>query len=186
MSTKTHTTIEAGKVMSACPDDERLDLRGVVILDNESGNVQVTLTEDELEEYQRETRSAINDDVISDDAINELVEWLDAEELLESWSPTIPSPFPVKPIGTHEPSLSPEENRRQDIIELAREQHCSSYEHGHPEIDDDAKVSEGGDNGAYVQAWVWVSFEDTPLDKGETDADRFINHHLQSKSGLAG
>ena len=63
------------------------------------------------------------------------------------------------------------ESRRQDIVELARKQHCSDYysDHDYPEIDDDAKVSEGEDNGAYVQAWVWVPFEGTPLDKDSTE-----------------
>ena len=28
-----------------------------------------------------------------------------------------------------------------------------------------AVISEGGDNGAYVQVWGWVSFEGTELDK---------------------
>jgi len=28
-----------------------------------------------------------------------------------------------------------------------------------------AVVSEGADNGAYVQVWAWVSFENTELDK---------------------
>lgn len=41
--------------------------------------------------------------------------------------------------------------RRAEIIKLAR-QECD--EEGVCEIDDDAKVSEGDDNGAYVQAWV--------------------------------
>lgn len=31
-------------------------------------------------------------------------------------------------------------------------------------------VSEGEDNGCYVQAWAWVNFEDTPLDK-ETEEE---------------
>ena len=33
------------------------------------------------------------------------------------------------------------------------------------EIDDDAKVSMSDDNGCFVQAWMWVDFTDTPLDK---------------------
>jgi hypothetical protein len=37
---------------------------------------------------------------------------------------------------------------------------------GELEIDDDAVVSEGEDNGAYVQGWVWVSFAGTDLCKG--------------------
>ncbi len=28
-----------------------------------------------------------------------------------------------------------------------------------------AVISEGGDNGAYVQVWAWVSFEGTEFDK---------------------
>lgn len=31
--------------------------------------------------------------------------------------------------------------------------------------DKNVMVSEGEDNGAYVRAWVWVSFEGTDLDK---------------------
>ncbi len=36
---------------------------------------------------------------------------------------------------------------------------------GELEIDDDAVVSESDENGAYVQAWAWVSFSGTPLTK---------------------
>ena len=45
------------------------------------------------------------------------------------------------------------EERRLDIIDLARERHG---EEGAVEIDDNAQLSEGDDNGCYVQAWVWV------------------------------
>lgn len=54
------------------------------------------------------------------------------------------------------------ESERKEIIELARKEHQRD---GECEIDNDAKLSEGGDNGTYVQAWVWVSFEDTKFDK---------------------
>ena len=47
-------------------------------------------------------------------------------------------------------------------MELAREQ-CA--QEGVVEIDDIAQVSEGEDNGCYVQAWVWVDFSDTDFDK---------------------
>ena len=33
------------------------------------------------------------------------------------------------------------------------------------EIDDHPQISESPENGAYVAAWVWVSFADTELDK---------------------
>ena len=52
--------------------------------------------------------------------------------------------------------------RKNAIIYLARQQH---WKDGEVEIDDDAKVSEGPSNGAYVQAWVWVDFTRTKLDK---------------------
>lgn len=54
------------------------------------------------------------------------------------------------------------EQRRVAIVELARKKH---QKEGTIEIDDNAKVSEGNDNGAYVQAWVWVYFDGTPFDK---------------------
>lgn len=52
--------------------------------------------------------------------------------------------------------------RREQIVELARAKHQNA---GMVEIDDNAKISEGDDNGAYVQAWVWVNFAHTPFDK---------------------
>lgn len=36
---------------------------------------------------------------------------------------------------------------------------------GELELDQNAKISEGDDNGAYIQTWMWVSFDDTDLDK---------------------
>lgn len=55
-----------------------------------------------------------------------------------------------------------EESRRSRIVELAK----GKYEReGEVEIDDNAKLSEGSDNGTYVQAWVWVDFTGTPFNK---------------------
>lgn len=48
---------------------------------------------------------------------------------------------------------------RKEYIEAAR---LIYADEGVIEIDDSAKVSRGEDNGAYVQAWVWV-----PERKGE-------------------
>jgi hypothetical protein len=56
----------------------------------------------------------------------------------------------------------PSEARRTQIVELARTQ-CQ--EEGGVEIDDNAQISEGGDNGCYVAAWVWLDFTGTPFDK---------------------
>lgn len=54
--------------------------------------------------------------------------------------------------------------RRAAILELA----SSKFEHeGDLELDDKAVISEGDDNGAYVQMWQWVPFDNTELCKGE-------------------
>ena len=55
--------------------------------------------------------------------------------------------------------------RRALIIELAQ----AVESEGDLELDDDDQViiSEGDDNGAYVQMWKWVPFSGTKLCKGE-------------------
>ena len=69
------------------------------------------------------------------------------------------------------------EERRSEIIELAREQR---QEEGAVEIDDDALLSEGNDNGCYVAAWVWLDFADTKFNKEnenpETQTTAQANH----------
>jgi hypothetical protein len=52
--------------------------------------------------------------------------------------------------------------RLESIRALAME---SFHVEGECEVDDNAVVSEGEDNGAYVQVWAWVSFDGTALDK---------------------
>jgi hypothetical protein len=61
--------------------------------------------------------------------------------------------------------------RNDRIIEMARDQH---QVFGETEIDDGALVSEGDDNGAYVQSWIWVDFSDTELDK-ELEAEELTD-----------
>jgi hypothetical protein len=58
--------------------------------------------------------------------------------------------------------IDDEEERRFEIIELAREQYQNE---GALEIDDSAEISEGTDNGCFVAAWVWLDFADTIFDK---------------------
>lgn len=57
-------------------------------------------------------------------------------------------------------TLDVDDARHKTIIELAREEYRLDTK-----IDDNAPLSEGDDNGCYVQAWVWVSFGGTPYDK---------------------
>jgi len=62
-----------------------------------------------------------------------------------------------------------DEARRKAIIELARnEVHPCSDDFN---IDNNAELSEGDDNGTWVSAWVWVSFAGTPFDKDSTCSD---------------
>ena len=58
--------------------------------------------------------------------------------------------------------IDDEEERRVEIIELAREQH---QKEAVLEIDDNAEITEGIDNGCYVAAWVWLDFANTKFDK---------------------
>lgn len=55
----------------------------------------------------------------------------------------------------------------QEVLALARQDTRVGDE---LEIDDDAKLSEGDDNGCWVQAWMWVDFTGTPLDKDKDES----------------
>lgn len=63
---------------------------------------------------------------------------------------------PAKPAETEDLKA-----RRLAIIDLADEQHASED----IDVDADARLSEGDDNGCYVSAWLWVNFSGTPFDK---------------------
>ena len=72
---------------------------------------------------------------------------------------------------THEPievkAKSGEEVDRTAVVELARTD--PRVHEGELEIDDNAVVSFAGENGAYVQAWLWVDFTGTPLGEAAED-----------------
>lgn len=53
--------------------------------------------------------------------------------------------------------------RKERIFELARKN--PMLRDGELELDENAKISEGDDNGAYIQTWMWVDFDGTDLDK---------------------
>lgn len=59
--------------------------------------------------------------------------------------------------------ISQEQINRLEMIEWARNEY-EGYD-GDIQVDDNAVISHGEDNGAYVQAWVWVTFDGTRLDK---------------------
>ena len=56
--------------------------------------------------------------------------------------------------------------RDRDIAEWVHANECwlFGFEDGDVELDSNTVVSEGDDNGAYVLAWKWIPFEDTPFD----------------------
>lgn len=56
-----------------------------------------------------------------------------------------------------------EETERDTAIALHAK--ATIEQEGKIEIDADATVSHGDDNGAYVRAWVWVDFTGTVFDK---------------------
>lgn len=75
------------------------------------------------------------------------------------------------PPACHAPTGEDEEpepdDRRQRIVDLAVEQHGMGE---NIDVDSDATVSEGDDNGCYVSAWVWVNFSGTEFDKEADDS----------------
>lgn len=68
----------------------------------------------------------------------------------------------VEAVRLERPATASAPTYEHDVRNMAREQWS---EEGTLEIDDNAVISDGDDNGAYVQAWVWVSFAGTQLDK---------------------
>lgn len=62
--------------------------------------------------------------------------------------------------------LEPKETRAEKARNKKARELARQYEsEGDLELDDGAVVSEGDDNGAYVQMWKWVPFEATELCK---------------------
>lgn len=66
----------------------------------------------------------------------------------------------AKALAEHEPN-----ERDLKIVELAQMRYPRDLEDGDLDVDANAMVSEGDENGAYVSAWLWVSFAGTELDK---------------------
>jgi len=80
---KTFTTKEAAKLVC-----RELDQRGrqwnLVVVENESGTIQIEAKIDEIEDFERLGNPPIDSDVIADDLMAKLLEHLKAEELLEN------------------------------------------------------------------------------------------------------
>jgi hypothetical protein len=79
---KTFATKKGGELF-----DEDLENRarviGLVVVENESGTIQVNLTSDEAEWFERMTDIQIDSDVMPDEVVDDLLAWLKSESLLE-------------------------------------------------------------------------------------------------------
>ena len=80
---KTYTTKKAVKLVC-----RELEQRGrqsdLVVVENESGTIQIEATIDEIEDFEMVGNSPIDSDVIPDELMTALLDHLKAEELLES------------------------------------------------------------------------------------------------------
>ena len=80
---KTYTTKKAVKLVC-----RELEQRGrqsdLVIVENESGTIQIEATLDEIEDFEMVGNPPINSDIIPGELMTALLDHLKAEELLES------------------------------------------------------------------------------------------------------
>jgi len=57
---------------------------GLMVVENVSGTIQINLTEDEAEDFERVSERQIDSDVMPDEVVDELLKFLSNEELLEN------------------------------------------------------------------------------------------------------
>ena len=79
---KTLTTKAAVKALKR-ELGERARQMDLVVVENESGTVQVEATTDQIEDFERIEDKVVDSDVISDQLMDALVEFLRRENLLE-------------------------------------------------------------------------------------------------------
>lgn len=83
---KTFTTKKAGKLV--CRElEQRARQWELVVVENESGTIQIEATTDEIEDFEMVGNPPIDSDVITDELMASLVEHLNAEKLLENAAP---------------------------------------------------------------------------------------------------
>ena len=79
---KTFTTKKAGKLVC-----RELEQRGrqsdLVVVENESGTIQIEATIDEIEDFEMVGNPPIDSDVIADELMTTLLSHLEAEHLIE-------------------------------------------------------------------------------------------------------
>lgn len=140
-----YTTIAAGKLLNF--DRSKPDPRALLEVGDENGNT-LRLSMDEAEEFREMTgKDPLDSDILSPELFDDLINWLYEEELLEQEKPDPRESMLASPIS---------ERIQQRYRAAAKEAYHSQ---GEIEIDDNAVVSHS-EEGAYVQAWVWVSIDD--------------------------
>jgi hypothetical protein len=75
-------TKEGGKLLNE-DLEKRARVNGLCTVENESGTIQINLTTDEAEDFERMTDHQIDSDVVPDAVISELQSFLQREGLLE-------------------------------------------------------------------------------------------------------
>jgi len=80
---KTYTTKEAAKLVRRELGQRARQLE-LVVIENESETIQLEVTTDEVEDFERLGNPAIGSDVVVDSLMSSLIGHLNAEQLLES------------------------------------------------------------------------------------------------------
>ncbi len=79
---KTLATKEGGKLLNE-DLEKRARVNGLCTVENESGTIQINLTSDEADDFERMTDQQIDSDIMPDVMISELQSFLAREGLLE-------------------------------------------------------------------------------------------------------
>ena len=84
----TITTKEAAKLVRRELGQRARQLE-LVVLENESGTIQIEATTADLEDFERLGNPPIDSDVIPDDQMTSLLEYLESEQLLDASLPNL-------------------------------------------------------------------------------------------------
>ncbi len=84
----TITTKEAAKLVRR-EFGQRARQLELAVLENESGTIQLEATTDDLEDFERLGNPPIDSDVIPDDQMTSLLEYLESEQLLDASLPNL-------------------------------------------------------------------------------------------------
>jgi hypothetical protein len=79
---KTLATKEGGKLLDE-DLEKRARVNGLCTVENESGTIQINLTSDEADDFERVSDQQIDSDVMPDAIVSELMNFLENEGLLE-------------------------------------------------------------------------------------------------------